>query len=222
MRAILVCVLLHVVLATPAQAGAWMRDRGTGFIATSSTLRQFPDYLGHETSVYAEYGLAQKLTVGLDYNQGSFSSGHAMLFARVPLGKPRTRYRFSAELGLGLYFFGGFREQMQKLTLSYGRNLETRFGHGWLAIDLASEFRQGLPGPTIKLDTTIGLSGTKRLQPMLQIETSRPAIGPVNWAVIPSIRYRTKNNISWVIGAERKSVGNHKSIGVKLAFWKEF
>lgn len=222
MRALLQCVLLHVVLASSAQAGAWLRDKGTGFASTSGTLRQYQGLMTQETGVFIEYGLAKRLTVGLDYNQGSTAAGHALFFARVPLGKPRERYRFSAELGLGMHFVGNFQGQMYKVTLSYGRSLSTRFGSGWLALDLASEHRQGLPGPTIKLDSTLGLTGERRVQPMLQIETSRPAVGGTNWAVIPSIRIRGKKKLTWVIGAEQKSAGGNKSIGLKLSLWRAF
>ena len=222
MRAILVCVLLLIAAATSATAGAWLRAKGTGFASTTSTVRQFSDQIWQETSVYIEYGLGKRLTMGVDYNQGSTTSGHALLFARIPLGKPNHKYRFSAELGLGMHYLGYFQGKMHKLTLSYGRSVTTRFGPGWLAIDLASEQRQGLPGPTIKLDTTFGLTGERRLQPMIQIETSQPAIGPINWAIIPSIRIRGKKKRTWVIGAERKSTGGFSSIGVRLAFWHEF
>lgn len=225
MRAVLAGVLLFLFAGQPATAGAWLREHKHGFSSVSSTLRRLPDRVGQENSIYLEYGVRPKLTLGLDLNEGDNLSGHGLVFARFALGKrPGTRPRknhLAVETAIGAHYQGDVFAPMYKLTLSWGRSLQTKRLSAWLAVDLAGEQRKGLPGPTLKMDTTLGLNGVRRVQPMLQIETSRPKDGIVNWAVIPSLRIARRNGITWVVGIERKFAGQH-SVGVKFSIWKNF
>jgi len=225
MRAALAGLLLFLLAVQPATAGAWLREHKHGFSSVSSTLRRLPDRIGQENSIYLEYGVRPKLTLGLDLNEGDSLSGHGLVFARFAPGKAREsgsrKNYFAIETAIGAHYQGELIAPMYKLTLSWGRSLKTKRLSAWLAVDLAGEQRKGLPGPTLKMDTTLGLNGVRRVQPMLQIETSRPADGAVNWAVIPSLRIARRNGITWVVGVERKFAGRH-SVGVKFSIWKDF
>ena len=221
MRTALIGLMLFLMASTSVEAGAWLREKGSGFFSVSGTIRSFSDRMGQENGLYLEYGLTPRLTAGIDINQGDSNSGHGAVFVRFPLGKVQGQNRFAVEFAVGAHYQGLTVAPMHKVTLAYGRSLETPLGPGWLAIDLAAEQRRGNPGTTAKLDATLGFSGEKKLQPMLQLETSRAPSGALNWAVTPSLRLARKNSVTWVFGVERKFAGKH-SIGLKFAIWKRF
>jgi len=98
------CLILLVCqcCATASQAGPWLREKGSSFLATSFSATYFYDLT---QSTYIEYGLREKLTLGFDLNtaQNRFAlqSGSATAFLRLPLGEPTERGRWAYDLGAG-------------------------------------------------------------------------------------------------------------------------
>jgi hypothetical protein len=144
-----------------------------------------------------------------------------MAFVRLPLLWRHPRNKLAFEFALGRHTDGNDWYPMQKVMLSYGKPLTTRWGPGWLNMDLAREMRHGSGGRIAKLDLTIGLSTDRNFNPMLQIETARIPGQPLFWAVLPGFRLRGKNNTHWVLSPEVRANPN-RSVGLKFAIWKEF
>ena len=77
--------LTHVGI--PAMAGAWMQPPNTGFSALDLRYRVSQ---GRELGFYGSYGLSERITLGLDLNDTSTDSAHALAFLRLPLRKRDT------------------------------------------------------------------------------------------------------------------------------------
>ncbi|MDK3019626.1 hypothetical protein [Pseudodonghicola flavimaris] len=220
----LVCftVLWFLLCPFPAIAGAWLRQKGETFVSLTAITRHGDPLAAREISLYADHGLGPGLSLGLDLNQRPGSSGHATLFARLPLSRPGARLKFATEAAVGGHHWQGTWHPMYRLTLSAGRGFSTRSGAwGWMAVDLSRERRFGDALPIHKLDATLGLSAPARIRPILQVETAHIAGQPLLWAVIPGLLIDAPNRRTWHIGLERKSAG-HQTLGLKIGLWQRF
>ena len=133
-RLALGALLLALALPAPAAAGAWLKEKGAKYLAFSLDGGAGDAWTG----LYAEWGVADALTIGLAAGR-SRSADRAFAFARraVParLADPLTDRiggRLAYELGAGMVDGDG----ASSVTLSYGRPLETRWGDGWVNVDL--------------------------------------------------------------------------------------
>jgi len=222
MTRLFAALFLCLTAASSAGAGAWLREQGQGFTAVSAigrsdTSLRSPHY---ETSLYAEYGLKPRLTLGLDANERPGSSGHALIFVRLPIRRDPGAARIAVELGLGGHHLGPQWDAMYKAALSYGRGF-SGVGGGWLAIDAAVEYRSATAGPLYKLDATLGLPSKRRMRTMIQLETAYLNGAGFLWALTPSLILPGKNGREWVFGVETRSAAT-QTIGLKLALWKKF
>lgn len=222
-------ILLLLCCPALASAGAWMREKGQAFVAATATPRLSDSKeQSVETALYGEYGLRDWLTLGIDVNQAmSFEAvgGHMLLFARLPILQS-SRVKLAVEAAAGQHMRDEQSFSMRKLTLSAGMGFAPdwgpNWGSGWLSVDLAVEDREGVPDPIMKLDATLGLPNYGKFGPMLQLETAKTGDSPVFWTVTPGLRYETEKAGTWVIGAERKNVGQDKFWGLKIGVWRRF
>lgn len=223
MTRMMIAALILCAAAQQLAAGAWLSEQGTGFASVSGTVRtagrtQLPDY---ELGLYGTYGLTSNVTIGLDVNALSNQSGHALLFARLPLGATDGPLRFAFELGLGAHHRDRRWDGMYKAGLSFGYGYSTPRGNGWLAIDAAYEMRHGNPNPVYKLDGALGLPPRGRITPFLQIETAHAPGRPLHWSLTPSVIIAGQNARRWVIGIERRSA-RQQTLGLTLRLWRDF
>ncbi|ABL68890.1 hypothetical protein [Paracoccus denitrificans] len=182
MRGIL-CCLAALVLSSGALAGPWARDPG-GFFATLSVER---DRAGNShASVYGEYGLSARNTLGFDLGHGSAGESSLMLWwQRALSGKGPNRRAVS--LGLGAIRRDGRYHAMGQFGTAWGRGFDSipllrRIpGGGWLVVESRSKLaivRQEypeepdviyedptylMPQTTHKLDLTLGWHARDKL-----------------------------------------------------------
>lgn len=221
MRKILAALLFCALGAPPAQAGAWLREHKSVFVAVGSTVRGSLEVpLESENSVYAEYGAWPRLTFGIDYNEIRGKAGHALLFVRVPIGPTDRRTRFATDVSVGRHHQQGVWSPMYKLAFAVGRGFDSRWGSGWMAAETAYEVRTAQPDPAIKLDAVIGLSSGPRVRPLLKLETLYLPDKPVGWSVTPGIMFDVGKS-TWVIGVERRS-SLKKTYGLTFGLWRSF
>ncbi|KIC22316.1 MULTISPECIES: hypothetical protein [unclassified Leisingera] len=211
---------LAVLLAPPAAGGAWLEVPGKGFASASATYRETSRGAQQELSYYGAYGITPKLTLGVDLNQTGDLSGHALVFARLPL-REGERYRLAAEAAFGGNHYRGQWQMMQKTTLSYGRGFQTGKTSGWLAVDAAYELRNSGLDAIWKLDATLGLNRPGKPAPMLQIETYKPEGAQFSYTLTPSLRYPLPAGRELILGLEHRSAGGG-SLGLKLGLWQKF
>lgn len=217
----LALTLLLCLLSGPVWPGAWLREKDTAFTAASVTAFQEADgTFKYKSSIYSEWGFRQRLTLGLDAEEHQDLYGHALIFARFPLADFGSSGRFAAEIGAGAHHRGLDAWALYKATLSYGKGIQTGWGGGWIAVDTALEYRTH-DALIRKLDFTAGLSSGRRIDPLIQIETSYTSGRPFYWSARPSLMYRPKSGkITWVLGVERNAV--QENTGIKFALWSTY
>lgn len=221
MRSALVILVFCMLAATSVRAGAWLREPGTVFSSVSTTVRYLDGIWRPDYSLYAEYGLAPRLTLGVDYNENPGFSGHVMMFARMPVGSTQRRTKLALELGIGGHHWQGQWAEMFKSTISLGRGFSSRWGDGWFHVDGAMEMRRPNPEPAYKLDATLGLSSGLRFRPLLQFESTYIPGTPLIWSLIPSVMIDGRDDTTWLIGVERRTAGQ-TSLGLRFALWRRF
>lgn len=221
MRRFAIACLICLIAPQPALAGAWLRDKGNGFMSISSTIRALSPIADYETSLYADFGLTARLTAGLDVNETPGVGGHALAFLRLPISASGARRKLALELGIGGHHRREIWHPMYRVALSLGYGFTGWFGPGWLAVDTAIEHRGGHAEPLFKLDATIGLSSSDQIRPMLQLETAIAQNLSLQWTLTPSLMIAGKGKSTWIIGIQQRSFGAHR-MGLKVALWRRF
>jgi len=221
MRAALSILFCCVMTAQPACAGAWLRDPETAFMSVSGTMRYLHGFWQSENSLYGEFGLAPRVTLGVDINETPGIAGHLFVFARVPVGPADRRTKVAFEFGLGAHHWLDQWGMMVKSGISVGRSFTNRWGDGWFNIDTALELRRPNPDPAFKLDATLGLFSGRRIRPLLQFESTYVPDNPLIWSISPVVLIDGRNNTTWLIGLERKTAGR-SSPGLIFATWRRF
>lgn len=210
-------LLICLLRAGPAGAGAFSEEKRTGFVATTGFYRWDGFGAMQEAGLYAAYGLTPRLTLGFDAYYTPGLSSHALLFLRLPIAQGRGANRFAAEFGLGVHREAGGGGAMYRLSLAHGRSWD----RGWYDLTASVERRSGQPKAGWKLDGTLGGLGKARLQPMLQLGLGRTGWGLREWRASAHLRYDTPKGATWVLGLERKHSGTTSS-AVSLALWRRF
>lgn len=211
-----ICLLLLVAHPASARAGAWMQAVGAGFAAGSLTLR---DNSTAELGLFADYGLTERLSVGLDVNQNNDKFGHALIFARTPLTKVGDKGRLAVQIAVGAHSTPEVQGAMVRAGLLYGRSM----GHnGWFGFEATLEHRAGLNEPVLKLDSVAGLPTRSNLQLMIKSESYLSRDMTVGWSVSPQVIVRGKGKSSWVVGAEYREGGGTSTMGLSLGLWHKF
>lgn len=209
-------ILLIMLAATPALAGPWLRAEGTGFSATTAEVAPSDRHgIDLYNSVYAEYGLTPRLTLGLDGGGDTAGNGNALVFLRFPLREGRHS-RMAAELALGARWSLTELTPLVRPGLSWGRGIAL-FGYsGWTTLDATLTIPGG--GGTIlpKLDAMIGLNQSDRLKLMLGLTLERPGT-----TLSPSFAYRVWDKYHLTLGLKLRSAGAGEHC-LTLGFWQDF
>lgn len=227
----LLLALWATILPLAASAGAWKRPVDTGFAATSFALRRSDQGLVSEFGYYRDFGLSARFDLGIDLNQQDSQSGHALIFARLPLRQGADKTQIAAEFALGGNHTNLQWQPMYRLTLSAGRSKPTRIGTLWGSLDLSFEQRGDVAHPLGKLDGSFGIDTNRTLSPLLQIETSFGQGTDFAYAITPGLRIKlaglsfAKKPIfetsELTIGLEYRRA-NTQSLGLKIALWQRF
>lgn len=245
MRASLIGAVVFMLLATSALAGAWPREKGGVFAALSYevttpraalmpealALDPTPPLYGY-TGLYGEYGLTERLTIGIDTgqeeNQDSWSG---VVFARMPIGPQDWRHRFSVQLGLGqrryekngLYY--GLEtietEWIARPALAWGYGFDTRWGSGWAAADASLEFREETGGVPVKVDVTLGTTVSERATLLLQLQTGDYPDNPPYAKLLPGLVLKVLPWLSLESSLILSMQGDDK-LGARAAIWVSF
>jgi len=228
----LLTLLVLLALPTTAQSGAWLREKGTLFLSWSNSISTLPTSLyATDTSLYAEYGLTPRLTVGFDGFLGaSGKPSEAYLFLRMPVGKKDRPAQTALTFGLGAKSipnpWGTTTEQaLAKVGFSWGRGLKK----GWLAFDASattvlnsSIFVPAQSGTNFSADFTYGQKPSDRVMLIWQLQTGKTTNGPGYAKFAPSVVWSFsggKNSLE--VGLVKGLTGNDDQ-SLKLGFWKSF
>lgn len=226
-------LLVLLVLPVPAQAGAWLREKGAVFLAWSNSISTLSsDAYSMDMSLYAEYGLTPRLTVGFDgFLGGDGVASEAYLFMRFPISKKQRSSQTALSFGVGYKSipnpWGTVTKQTRaKLGFSWGRGLKK----GWLAFDTsASVLLQtslvvpGQDGTNYSADFTWGQKPSERLMLIWQLQSGKTTNGPFFAKFTPSVvwAFGEKRNNNIEVGLIKGLTGSDVQ-SVKLGFWKSF
>lgn len=227
-----VAATLLAFAATEAVAGAWPRPKGETFVSVATrqstgarTLIGAIQDVHSYNSIYAEHGLTDRLTVGLDAGQGrgpDESVNAALAFARVPVWSP-SPHKVAADLGLGLLADGVEPTQTRiRPGLAWGRGFESRWGGGWLGMEASYELRLPSGEHATKADFTAGLKPTEAWMAILQLQAGdySGADAPIV-RLSPSVVRKLGRRASLQVGAIAPVSGDD-AYGALLSLWLTF
>ncbi len=221
MRLLPVALLLTCVIAAEARAGAWPRDRGTGFIAVTqrfgwpqdtgswTSRRPTQDY----TSFYLEYGLTERLTLGLDLGRSVSGDDKSVAFLQYPLRNRDRGPKVTVQLGLGQ--IGEARILRPGLSAGWGME------RGWLSFDTVVEHALDSGDSDVKLDITWGRNLERDRKLIVQLQSGAPSGDPaflrVESSMVVPLTARTHAEFggSWGLVSDQ-------SMGLKLGVWHRF
>ena len=211
---------LCVAKARTADAAAWPRKEGQGFL--SFNLRRTvdgPDF-GDFGSLYYEYGLTERLTFGVDIGS-NIATGQtkAIAFLRHPVMQSDGPDVFAVEMGVGLTDRQAGKIFTLQPGLSWGRPVEGGWGRGWLGIEGKLALFED-SGSLRKIEATFGINHDSGSLSIFQLIQSDPSGGPSSWAVEASHVVKLSERTFLDLGA---SYGfSQAPVVVKIGFWQIF
>jgi hypothetical protein len=224
--------LALALLPAAAVAGAWPRSRGEVFVSFgqqvstgATTLLGAATDIRSWTSVYGEYGLTDRLTLGLDAGRGWGQDERvdaALVFARLPVWTPGD-HLVAVDLGLGtLAETDEDRQARVRLGLAWGRGVaEGRWGGGWLGMESSAEWRNPADEIAWKADFTAGWKPNDRWMAIAQVQTGYyPDVGGIV-RLAPSVVRRISSRSQLQLGATAEVVGE-RALGLAAAVWFNF
>ena len=207
---------------TTAQAGPWLREKGSTFSSVSVSATYFRDF---GTATYLEYGLREHMTIGADISTFTSSegarSGFATLFLRRALGANQGKSRWAYELGIGSAWEGDLILPHIKTAVSWGRGYTLREKSGWMTVDASIKWDLMQGEHAGKLDATVGMNFSDRTTGMLQLYLAH--LDHKFYATLaPSVVIKPgKRKFKIQIGTEIPT-DDAKNTVLKLGIWREF
>lgn len=209
------CGLVATLPPRTASAGPWPREAGKAFL-TLSWERDLIRDIGY-AGVYGEYGLTDRLTLGLDIGADPNGLSKAIAFARIPFGQSPGGMRLALEMGTGV----ADKRPVMRPAMSFGRGLNMAGRSGWLTLDIRAMVFQDTFDTAWESDLTLGLNATARGKAIIQLQTGQPVTGDAY----------IKLGSSWVMqGPPGRHIEfglvtglkNNDALAAKIALWHDF
>lgn len=205
--------LLAILWAPQATAGAWPRGKDRVFVSALTYATQLDSYTG----IYAEWGMSDRLTFGVDIGRAVSGKEKVVLFLHRPLDLPLGAARLSFGIGAGQ--IAG--QTVLRPGLSWGRGITLGDRVGWLALDLIAEVDTDSRSVDAKSDATFGLSWTDRITAMLQLQGALEQGDEPVLRVVPSLAFDMGQGKKVEFGLTQ-SLRGPRETGIKLALWLDF
>lgn len=206
-------MILWLVLTGPALAGAWPRGKGNVFVAGSTYVMSSGAYTG----LYAEWGVTDRLTLGLDLGRGVSGQDKAVAFVQAPLMRPVAGHRFAWQIGAGV--IAG--DTVIRPGLSWGKGIDWAGRPGWVALDMVAEMRTETLAIDAKTDLTLGVSISDARKIMLQFQSGVQFGDDPFLRIVPSMTFALSDHARLEIGLSHSLRGASDS-GLKIGVWLSF
>jgi len=235
------CILAMVcwlAAAGPAQPGAWLREDGAAMLSFSYETTESGGRMSGYATLFGEYGLSERLTIGLDAGKGDAADDwKAVVFLRTGREFDWLPGRVAAEIGLGAA--GSDTAGVAALVqpgASWGHSFETGWGWAWVNVDAKGVFHltpvseadpQGFAGLPMaldegyKLDLTLGLNLTPRSQVSVEMRFEDPVRGDSSLRLVPGVARRVGER-SWITLGGIVGLDRDGGLGVVLGSRIEF
>ena len=212
-------LVLLIVLAAQVHAGPWPREKGKAFLSFSSQV-EGPNEFGLYDSfatLYAEYGLTDTLTLGIDLGGSATQMTKAVAFARLPIGRADNKTKLAIELGLGQV--GG--DNALRPGLSLGRGITVGERNGWATIDTRFVMFTDSSDYLLENDFTVGLNTTDKSKLIIQFQTGAPKGNPLYIRLASSVVIERKPSHHLELGVTA-GLMQTSSYGFKIGTWRNF
>ena len=222
MRRVIISLIWSMLSAAAVSAGPWPREKGEIFVATTGTYFYGleSELIQSDGALYAEYGLSDRLTLGVSAMDNLYDYTHAYAFIRRAFSPPEQRLKFAASVGLGTSRRWLDWGAMARVDVSVGRS--TAFlKPGWWSVTAAIEDHAVWSEPTYKLDATFGLNLTDRIKTFVDVETSHRPGSPQTRTLRTSLAWKTGRGAHLLFGIEAKDSAE-RLIGLRAGWWRSF
>jgi hypothetical protein len=226
-RLLTVLLVLALGLAAdprPAEAGAWPRPVGKTFLSLRRDWERSGDGRERSTSVYGEYGLTERVTLGGRWSDHSsvWTFARTGGFVRLALGDLEAANRFAVSLGASTVPDLYMAEEETRIDLGahWGRGFETRLGGGWAT---ASYVRRISPSGAPGIDDlygTVGLRPWEGGMVMLSASHYRDEGGTTR-TLAPALGVALREGV-WAVGTYTHEIGGRDLRAFGLGLWLEF
>lgn len=219
---LIIMTLLTFTGASSAQAGPWLREKGSTFTAASVAMTY---YLDTSSQTYLEYGLTDATTLVGDLSvirlHNAPESGYATLSIRRALSKPDATSKWAYELGVGVGWIGAETLPHLRTGLSWGRGMEWGDKSGWATIEASAVWDLTYARHIAKIDMTLGIQVTEVTAGMIQLYTAHMFDDTVA-TIAPSVIFSPKESKFRIQIGTESQLGNLENTAVKLGLWREF
>ncbi|MFN4100665.1 MAG: hypothetical protein ACK4GT_12895 [Pararhodobacter sp.] len=228
--------LILVLMLAPALAagGPWPREVGQTFLSLSSER----DRAGNSySSIYAEYGLRDRLTFGAEIGRNGVGDVTALVWAQRPLDDGEGPNRFSLQTGAGVLRRGDQTLPMAQGALYWGRGIEGWMGGGWMSaqmlVRMTAAQPDAAPAPVslagglqmterlVKSELTLGLRPRDRLMVINSLFLEDSADAAFSARLASSLVFDVRGALKIELGAIQPLRGEAER-AVKLGSWIEF
>lgn len=233
-------LFLAILAPSAALAGAWPRGEGNVFTALSlestydrSALtwddpEEEPPLARNYLKFFAEYGLTPRYTLGIELEQDYlFTQRQGIAFVTGALSPAGAPTQIAVELGVGQrngrFGENGSEDSEPLLRPAFylGHGFETRFGPGWTAADLKTEYRVDTEESVYKLDLTLGVRPDDRTLYYVQLQNNK--YPNTDFAVrLLASRVSQLNRFMWLETGLIAGLKTDDSFGIKIGIWAEF
>lgn len=207
-----------------AQAGPWLRGKGSSFLSFSVSATPNLDARG---AAYLEFGITATSTVGLDlgYSRSNTGSelGYGTLFIRRAIGPSDWSNKFAYELGLGATYGGPTYEMHPHLKtgLTWGRGFQIHGKGGWLTADAAVLWDFDHNEHVKKIDTTVGFNFTDTTAGIIQFNFAHQADEAFGFLEPSFVFSPNKSGLKIQLGLSTP-FDEPDQTALKLGLWQEF
>lgn len=231
---------IAILAASGAQASnAW--PRGKNKVFASVTWSTWGDIIGYTTAIqepwveppileqteeigmYAEYGLTDRFTLGIDhYNRPGGVAATSIFFLRGNVGSLDWANKFAIEIGAGPATDWMIDDEIAyRIGAGWGRGFETPWGGAWADIDAKYTTFSDTDTYLYKVDTTVGISPSDKSLWYLQVQSGALEDYPSYTRLVPTYVRKIGYGMS-LESALLWGVKNDESQGVKFGAWFEF
>lgn len=215
---------LTLALAQPAQAGAWPREPGGGFVSVRTDIETTASGPATSFSLYGEYGLTRRLTLVGQFSNADqpFTPSRAAAGFTFALSGPDAKNRFAIGLGVSAPpdLAGAMTQPRLETSLHWGRGFESRFGGGWMTATARVLFARDEAEPITDLYGLIGLRPAEGVMTMLSASRYEDAEG-VYYKISPSVGFELRDRL-WLVPSLTQEMSHDRSTGVGVAVWFSF
>ena len=222
--------MLLVLSAGKAVAGAWPRGEGNAFLSvehTVSAAREGLSWRGVQagleetsgyTSLFAEYGLDEAVTLGLDVGRGDWGdTWTALVFLRRSFATEGPDV-WAIEVAMGPSGLPGDETgTVLRPGLHWGRGT----GWGWMSAESYVVQRSESEGLALKLDLTAGLRRDDRTSWIARIQSADYPGADPTVRLAPSYVRRVSERTRVELGLLADVAGTDE-VGVSVGSWLEF